>query len=614
MGIFGPKAPAESIYGNAILHRSISSGPAHGSAVYQAEGCTSVPLGIDPRSPDHVLFWNLTSERGHGLCFSATGGGKNTNLIQPALLTYKGSALVLDPKAESAWICGERRRAFGRVVILDPWNKVNETYGSKVGVTEATSKFNPLARLDPRSRQFNDDIALIADAVIFTPPGADPHWADSARDLVSGLIAASVERAPGVASFRDVRELLTGTDDALAIQVKRIVESNPDSLAARKLRRFVPPMLVGRDGKPIVDEDGNPRVGKPNREISSIRSGAETQTSIFDAADLLDAMDTGPDAFDLADLARERVTVFVVLPAERLATHGRWMRLIIQLAMVAIAGVPTPPPVPVLFLLDELGTINPGGGLRMVEQAYGLMGSMGIRVWGFFQSLDQLQRDYPATWKTFIANAETIQLLRINDHDTAEYFSRHIGNATWARAPGGQWKPSRDGKIKVRTNVTWNGTQPVASREEGQIMSRPAILPQELMRLGKGEVVSLFAGRDGFRLPSLPYFKEPRLAGRYRHNPLYPAPVVAPPPPPPPPLISPEMKAKAAELAGKAAAVSADAATRAAAWARTDGAAHAREAAAVASAAASAAAGKLSGWWKSRKGSSSSGNPPEAAE
>ena len=533
MGFFGRQTDqSPSVYGNARLHRMLAPmQPPASEILFRPEGCSSLPLGYDPRNPAQVLFWDLTAKRGHGLCFSSTGGGKNTNLIQPALMTYNGSALVLDPKAESAWICGERRRAFGRVVILDPWNKVNETYASKVGVTETISRFNPLARLDPNSRQFNDDVALISDAIIFTPPGADPHWADSARELVSGLIAATVERAPGVGSFRDVRRLLTGTDDALAIQVRKIVDSNPDSLAARKLRRFVPPFIYDKDGQLVLDENGNPRVGKASREIASIRSGAETQTSIFDAADLLDSMDTSPDAFDLSDLARECVTVFVVLPAERLATHGRWMRLIIQLAITAIAGVPTPPPVPVLFLLDELGTINPGGGLRMIEQAYGLMGSMGIRVWGFFQDVSQLQRDYPATWKTFIANSETISLLRINDQDTGEYFSRHIGKATWVRDPGGQWRHSPDGKITVKNNANWNGSTINFSREEGQIMSRPAITYEELMELDEGETVTLFSGKDRkYRLPSLAYFKDPRLAGMYRPNPLYPpaAPAVLP--------------------------------------------------------------------------------------
>jgi hypothetical protein len=74
---------------------------------------------------------------------------------------------------------------------------------------------------------------------------ADPHWADAARKLVAGLIEA---------------------------------KRNPNSLTGRKLRRFV--------------EHAD------SKEIASIRSTAVTQTAIFDAATLLHAMETGPEAVD----------------------------------------------------------------------------------------------------------------------------------------------------------------------------------------------------------------------------------------------------------------------------------------------------------------------------
>jgi hypothetical protein len=34
-------------------------------------------------------------------------------------------------------------------------------------------QFNPLAALNPRSADFNDDVTAIADAVILTPPNSD---------------------------------------------------------------------------------------------------------------------------------------------------------------------------------------------------------------------------------------------------------------------------------------------------------------------------------------------------------------------------------------------------------------------------------------------------------
>ena len=108
-----------SIYGNASLSQSVA-GPKNASTIYSPNGSNSVPLGLDPNSRNRILHWDLTAKRGHSLCFSSTGGGKNTNLITPALLTYAGNCFCLDPKGENAWITADRRRQLGqRVIILD---------------------------------------------------------------------------------------------------------------------------------------------------------------------------------------------------------------------------------------------------------------------------------------------------------------------------------------------------------------------------------------------------------------------------------------------------------------------------------------------------------------
>jgi len=56
-------------------------------------------------------------------------------------------------------------------------------------------------------------------------------------------------------------------------------------------------------------------------------------------------------------------------------------------------------PLPVLFMLDEFGTI---GRLSAVAQAYGLMAGLQMVLWAFVQDLVQLKRDYPEDWETFI--------------------------------------------------------------------------------------------------------------------------------------------------------------------------------------------------------------------
>jgi type IV secretion system protein VirD4 len=76
------------------------------------------------------------------------------------------------------------------------------------------------------------------------------------------------------------------------------------------------------------------------------------------------------------------------------------------MAIRAIARQNDQPDVPVMFMLDEMGTI---GSLTMVEQAFGLMAGIGVRIWAFLQDLPQLKRDYPASWETFISNSSVIQ-------------------------------------------------------------------------------------------------------------------------------------------------------------------------------------------------------------
>ena len=480
--------PIYKMYGNAALHTASTWQLDH---VFHPRGSSHIPLGWNYAGAWHGMVWDPCHDPGHYLGIGSTRSGKNTDVITPMLMTYYGSMLVLDPKGENAFLTMSRRKQLGhRVVLLDPWNEVSERYGSKVGLRAKRSRFNPLAHLNARSPDFAEDVTAIADAVIVQHAGGgDPHWTDSARELVAGLIAAIVEKSPRVASFADVRRLLVADDETLAAEIAAICKANPDSLAGRKLRRFA----------------------KDGREVASIRSTAVTNTAILDSVRLLDSMSTERNAFDLAELATSLTTIYLVLPVDRLETYGRWMRLLLSQAIKAVARQRTPPNPPVVFLLDELGTISPKSGLQMVAQAMGLMAGMGIRIAAFFQDLKQLQTDYPQQWETFIANAAVIQLLRVNDMTTAKYFSEYMGTYT-----------------HVTTHYMNNEIQNQTAQ------GRPVLYPQEITGLGSDETLILKSGGHNYRLHKVSYFKDPRWKPFYRHNPLFPRPPEPPPPPPPP--------------------------------------------------------------------------------
>ena len=132
-------------------------------------------LGVFPTQEEsHPLHY--TGDR-HLLTVAPTRSGKGVSSIIPNLLTYEGSAVVIDPKGENAMITAARRgkgdkkrtiQGMGQTVhVVDPW-----------GITGLpSSRFNPLDWLDPADPDVNENAMLLADSII-TPHagGHDQFW------------------------------------------------------------------------------------------------------------------------------------------------------------------------------------------------------------------------------------------------------------------------------------------------------------------------------------------------------------------------------------------------------------------------------------------------------
>lgn len=415
----------------------------------------------------------------HFVSVAPTRSGKGVSLIIPNLLTYEGSVIVIDPKGENAWITAERRRRMGqKVIILDPWGEVNRRYGNLVGETEETAYYNPLSILDPQSPNYTDDLAYISDALVINQ-GKDPHWDDSARELVAGLISYLVETlGAGVPSLSLVRVLLSKPSEELAGIAQEAQNLGFESVAARKLGRF-------------KDDRG---------EIASIISTALTQTAFLDSTTLGKNLSFSDFSFD--DLVNEPTTIYLVLPVDKLQTYGRWLRLLVSIGIRTIARNEKKLPFPVLFLLDEFGTI---GRLSAISQAFGLMAGLQMCIWIFIQDLVQLKRDYPDEWETFLGNAAAVTFFNIMDQFTAEYFSKMLGTTTIER-------------ISIAT-AEKRKLDPEYGAMADQYFARSLLTPEEI-RTAKNGIILWRFHPVVFR--KITYYKIPFFIKRARWNPLTP--------------------------------------------------------------------------------------------
>lgn len=135
----------------------------------------------------------------------------------------------------------------------------------------------------------------------------------------------------------------------------------------------------------------------------------------------------GHSDFSFADLKRENVSVYLVLPPERLSAYARWLRLMISQSLRDLSTDRAKPEKPILYLLDEFAAL---GYLAPIEQAMGLMAGYGIQLWPILQDIHQLRGTYGKRADTFLSNAGVLQFFGVSDYESAQLVSNLTGQTT----------------------------------------------------------------------------------------------------------------------------------------------------------------------------------------
>lgn len=381
---------------------------------WQAEG--GLLLG---RRDGRLIGWN---DDRHVMTIAGSRAGKGVSLIIPNLLFYEGSAVVIDPKGENARITAARRgkgtKAGGPglgqdVHVLDPF----EVSGI------APSSFNPLAELDLASDDFAEDAGLFADALIEHPERGEKHWTESAQALLRALIlAALADPDPARRNLLTVRRLLMLTDEKIGEKLFQ----HPPTLGKMTGQEALLQILKEQQG-PHRDICAGVAghlegMGDSGNERGSVLSTAKTQTQWLDDKRMQEVL--GRSDFRMEDLKRKRTTIYLCLPAMRMGTHARWLRLMILLALSVMERTQVKLPAPVLFVLDEFPVL---GHIQAIETAAGLMAGFGVKLWVIVQNVGQLKRHYQASWETFVANSGALTAFGVADQESLKVLSDKLG-------------------------------------------------------------------------------------------------------------------------------------------------------------------------------------------
>lgn len=365
------------------------------------DACERVLSGVcrpRRRKPGKVV---RLSNAVHTAVFGPTGMGKGASFIIPWLLETDQSAIVIDYKGENAAITAKHReRVFGhRCVLIDPWERV----------THQPDCLNPFDTISKSSETMIDDCRDLAELLVTRDvEERERHWNDSAESWITATIAAVVR-------FADVENQ--------NLQTVRQVLSDPN-----RLPKLIE-LLCSGDG--MLARLGSQLAFFRDKEMASVLTSTNRQIRNLDTE--IVAKSTTRSTFNPRDLLNGKMTVYLILPVERMRTQTSLMRMWVGTLMrVAMqAGIQQ---AITNVLADEAASL--GANMNCIKDAIDKGRGYGIRLQLYYQSLAQLKECFPNHQdQTVLANVSQV-FMGLND-DAAEYVSKRIGEETVLVQSGG---------------------------------------------------------------------------------------------------------------------------------------------------------------------------------
>lgn len=393
----------------------------------------------------------------HTLIVARTRTGKGTRVIIPTLLRYQGSALVIDPKGENAAVTARiRRECLGQDIhILNPWNELVETYGSR-GFTRAT--FNPLDVLD----KDDPNVVALAQSLAATicpaaPHGKDRFWQGSAANMLTAVLLWITKEEGEKKTLGRAREIV--------------------SLSRKDLRdKFLVPMAASESFDGAIREMAAPFIDLAQETYSGVMANLAESTRFLSDPQMKAA--TGESSFSMTDLATKRATAYVVIPAERMDTQKTWLRLIVAAAMHTMKRARANARFDhrCLFLIDEFAAL---GRMDDLPRDIATMSGFGVDFALIVQGIDQLKDHYGEASSTILSNCAYKWFCNVNDLESAKYLSETLGKKT-VRTVSTSTSHTSTGDTSSSTTSTSLG-------ETG----RSLLNPDEVLHLGRDVALAL---------------------------------------------------------------------------------------------------------------------------
>jgi type IV secretion system protein VirD4 len=461
-------------------------------------GCLT-PAEIGGRDIINVF---APGDRGHLTSIATTATGKSRGQVITNLLWWPGSCVVLDIKNELYELTAGWRHAQGnRIVRFAPFERGSMPWSP-------LHEINDGCTTDPNDPKRQENARYLANLMIAANPDAkDPYWDNAGKSLNQNLMmftaTATLEGALRERTMAQVYRLLAEQDPVAFKATLAAMAKSPEDWVRQGACTMLH-MEAAREQSASVKT-----VLLEHMKIWALRRVQESTTrSEFSFKQLRDETPT---------------TIYISIPPQELSEYRVLLRLMIgwcqrQLCETWSQRRDDARP-PVLLMLDEFPQLH---YMEPIEDSMLYIRSFGVKYWFFAQSIGDLARHYPNTWRSFISNCTT-SFFGVGDPESAKMVSEMSGTATVRNRSyqvganesetagesstrgGGSSSSSGPGGWTSGSNSCWSRTFST-SRTIGSSFSttlsfvgRPLCMPDEVMRMPFGSVISFTKGMPPMR-------------------------------------------------------------------------------------------------------------------
>ena len=399
----------------------------------------------------------------HALIVAPTGRGKGVGFVIPNLLTYKGSAVVLDVKGENFRETSRFRASMGdKVFRFAPtdWDR-------------PTHRYNPLARIAAMTNPDRQQMELKLTAKLFL---------QTDNEKLSGLLAGGIDLfvAAGLLAFERGVPTIG--------EIYRITASGGDK-QKEYLRRA---QEVKNTSARLIFE----RMASTNNDTLTsylsllMTSGLDTwDNRAIDAA-------TATSDFSFRDIRRRPHAIYLVVESEMIRPLAPLIRLFFSDLIASLqAAAPGPDePWPVMIMLDEFDRL---GKMPIVAESIKTLRSFGGNLAIVTQTIPALDEIYGENTRRSLQGGAGVKLyLTPSEQKTIEELSQAVGKTT----------------KRVVTRSRAVGRNPFEGRSVSERTEDSALLTEDqARRMDLDEVILVVDAQMPIRARRVKYFEDPKL-------------------------------------------------------------------------------------------------------